>query len=104
MNAEVSAQPGLQARSLRVEGTFDRRAALELRELLEGLSDAEVELDFSRVREMQDLAVHILTRGLVRPSLRLRGLARRHERLFRYLGLLPPHPEGAAPGEEPPVA
>jgi hypothetical protein len=75
---------------LRLEGTFNGQAALVLRGELEQLGDQHVVIDFSRVNQFLDLAVPILTRGLNHPSLRLRGLAKHHERVFRYFGVFDP--------------
>lgn len=73
--------------TLHLEGIFDGRAALDLRESIEQLADHEVVIDFSRVRQFFDLAVPIFTRGLSHPSLQLRGLMQHPERVFRAFGL-----------------
>ncbi len=75
---------------LRVKGNFDRAAASELRDLLtpaEG--EAEVVLDFSLVRQFEDLGVAALARLLAETGARrigIRGLRQHQVRLFRYIG------------------
>lgn len=73
--------------TVHLEGTFDARAAAELRALLDQHRGETVVIDFSRVRQFMDLAVPILTRGLEHPGLRFRGLGQHHERVFRYFGI-----------------
>ncbi len=72
---------------LRLEGTFDSKSAAALREVIDGLAGHPVVLDFTRVALFQDLAVPILARGLTHLPVRLVGLSRHPERLFRYFGV-----------------
>ncbi len=77
--------------AVRLEGTFDTAAASFVRGRIAGLpADAEIVLDFARVRDLSDLGLAALANALVgrRPSsVRIRGLGRHHERLLRYLNL-----------------
>jgi len=73
--------------TLRLEGTLDGKTAEEVRASLSALSECEVVLDFTHLREFKDSAVGVLTRGLVERPVRLRGLATHHERMFRYFGV-----------------
>ncbi|MDQ3264309.1 MAG: STAS domain-containing protein [Myxococcota bacterium] len=72
---------------LRLEGTFDAKTAAQLRTHLEQLQKQEVVLDFSRVQKFVDSAVAVLTGGLDCSTLRLRGLDRHGEAMFRYFGV-----------------
>lgn len=74
--------------TLRLEGTLDWRTAAQLCHSLEALSPREVLLDFSHLREFQDTAVGVLTKDLpAYHKVQFRGLARHHERMFRYFGV-----------------
>jgi anti-anti-sigma regulatory factor len=74
--------------TLRLEGTLDgATASAVLEALLAESVGQEVVLDFSRVGDFRDLAVAVLSRGLERRKVRLRGLDVHHERMFRYFGL-----------------
>lgn len=85
------------ALSVRVEGTFDGEAALQLQQLLEELKASDVELDFSQTRQFLDLAVALLTRTLQKRNVRFRGLGVHQERMFRYFGVsTSPNPEPSA--------
>ena len=75
------------ALSVRVEGTFDGEAALQLQQLLEELKAGDVELDFSKTRQFLDLAVALLTRSLHKRRVTFRGLGEHQERMFRYFGV-----------------
>lgn len=82
--------------TLRLEGTLDGRTALQLSHSLEQLGPtAELELDFSRVRDFRDTAVAVLTRGLLGRQVQLRGLPTHQQKLFRYFGVA----TGPAAGE-----
>lgn len=75
------------ALSIRVEGTFDGAAALQLQHLINELQASSVELDFSQTRSFQDVAVALLTRTLQERAVTLRGLGQHQERMFRYFGV-----------------
>lgn len=89
---------------VRLGGTFDGAAAgrvcTRLRELP---AQAEVMLDFSRVREVQDLGLAALAAAIAgrTPPVALRGLGRHHERLLRYFGVDPAN--AARPSEARPA-
>src|SRR5690349_19520 len=74
-----------------LEGHFDASAAAALRRSLDAVAeeapDATVVLDFSRVTAFRDLAIAVLARGLRAQSLRVRGLASHHERVFGCFGI-----------------
>lgn len=72
--------------TLRLEGVLDGKTAQEVQTSLESLKDQEVVLDFTHLREFKDSAVGVLTRNLAH-SVKLRGLATHHERMFRYFGV-----------------
>ena len=91
-------EDGTDTVTLRLEGTFDGKAAELLRRSLQALGpNQDVVVDFSRVRSFVDLAVAVLTRDLshARGKLHLRGLAGHPERMFRYFGLTAPMPPPA---------
>ncbi len=74
---------------LRFNGDFDRASALDLRETISAL-DGSLLLDFSQVRDLDDLGLATLARLLTENRLwrfALRGLRRRQLRLLRYLGM-----------------
>jgi hypothetical protein len=73
--------------TLNLMGTFDGTSAQQLRASLEKIQGHPVVVDFSRVRGFADSAVAILTGDLDFSSVRLRGLARHHETMFRYFGI-----------------
>lgn len=76
--------------AISVEGTFDPMMASALRATLgRSPTPAPVVLDFSRAREVSDLAIAMLVHGLAadRIPVRLRGLSLHHARMLRYLGL-----------------
>ena len=68
-------------------GTFDARAAVRLRQMLENVDGACVVVDFSRVRFFVDVAVAVLSGGLKSRSVELRGLGRHQESVFRYFDI-----------------
>ncbi|WP_242394334.1 STAS domain-containing protein [Anaeromyxobacter oryzisoli] len=74
---------------LRLAGTFDRAAALELARRVEAERGRELILDFSLVREFADLGVATLAQGLAHTERRLvlRGLRQHQLRMFRYFGV-----------------
>lgn len=73
--------------TLRLEGTLDGAAALMLRQALEEVTAPAFAVDFSRVREFQDLAVAVLSPALQDRVVELRGLDTHHQRMFRYFGV-----------------
>jgi anti-anti-sigma regulatory factor len=89
-HAEASARP-TSAVAVQLEGAFDAAAAAIVRGRLAALPpDAEIVLDFGRVRDLSDLGLAALAHALAgrNPSrVRIRGLGRHHERLLRYLNL-----------------
>jgi hypothetical protein len=73
-----------------IEGAFHPMAAAALRTRIGTLrSAARLVIDFTRAREVSDLAIAVLAHGLVsdRVAVRLRGLSQHHERMLRYLGI-----------------
>jgi STAS domain len=80
---------------LRLEGTLDGRTVRAVTRTLEGLPHRPLTVDFSRVRTFVDLSVDALTRALRDRPVRLQGLGRHQQRMFRYFGL------GAEPREHP---
>ncbi len=76
---------------VRVSGVFDVFAAARLTALLvrgATTDGARVVIDFSRVREISDVALATLVdhQDEHQVRLRLRGLSQRHNRMLRYLG------------------
>jgi hypothetical protein len=69
-----------------VEGTFDVAAASALQQLVRG---EPAVIDFSRARDIHDVALAQLATGLAGAEVTLRGLPVHHERLLRYLGTAP---------------
>lgn len=74
---------------IRVDGTFDPQAALRLSGWLgEVPVGAEVVLDFSRARELQDLGLAAMAGPLAdHAPLQVLGLSHHQRRLLRYLGV-----------------
>lgn len=74
---------------IRVEGTFDRQAATRLSGWLGEIpASAPLVLDFSGVREVQDLGVAAMAGQLCgRGAVEVVGLGRHQQRLLRYLGV-----------------
>ena len=75
---------------IRVDGTFDGRAASRLAGWLVEVPPGEpLTVDFSGVRECEDLALAAVARGLAGRGERLAvgGLSRHQERLLRYFGV-----------------
>lgn len=74
--------------TFRLHGIFDARAAVRLRQLLEGEVDViKVVIDFSRVRQFVDVAVAVLSGGLKSRAVELRGLGRHQQSVFRYFDI-----------------
>ncbi len=72
----------------RVSGVFDSASAHELSERLAPRAGEDVILDFSLVREFDDLGIAALARGVAgRDRLSLRGLRQHQRRIFRYFGV-----------------
>ena len=74
---------------IRIDGTFDPQAALRLSGRLgEVPAGAELILDFSRARELQDRGLAAMAGPLAgRHPLHVLGLSQHQRRLLRYLGL-----------------
>lgn len=75
--------------TVRLEGSFDAAAAVDLRKVIEVLGSKKVVLDFSGVRTFVDLAIGVLSRELEGQEIKLEllGLPGHHARLFHYMGL-----------------
>jgi anti-anti-sigma regulatory factor len=84
--------------TLHLSGTFDGTTARELNGLLEGLDAREVVLDFTQVRAFADAAVAVASRSMTQRPVRLYGLDRHRERVFRYFGVEVPLPPERAYG------
>jgi anti-anti-sigma regulatory factor len=74
---------------IHIEGVFDGVTGLALRTRVAAGSARPTVLDFSRAREVSDLALVVLARTLAKEGIaaRLRGLSHHHERMLRYIGL-----------------
>jgi anti-anti-sigma regulatory factor len=76
---------------IRLDGVFDAVAAWRVRGQLQKLPcDAQVVLDFSKVRDFADLGVAVMASGLAEqsgPRVVLRGLRQHQHRMFRYFGI-----------------
>ncbi|WP_242392902.1 STAS domain-containing protein [Anaeromyxobacter oryzisoli] len=74
---------------IRIDGTFDRQAASRLNGWLgEVPRDAPVVLDFSRVRELQDLGLAAVAGALAGlGGVQVLGLGWHQQRLLRYFGV-----------------
>lgn len=73
---------------LRLSGTFDEDAARALKRVLAELDPrGEVEVDFSRVQDFQDVSVSVLSRALAQRPVHLRGLRTHQARMFEYFGI-----------------
>lgn len=75
------------ALKVRIEGTFDGPAALQLQQLIEELKAKNVELDFSQTRQFLDVAVALVQRAVADRNVRLFGVSEHQARLFRYFGI-----------------
>lgn len=73
--------------TFRLHGTFDARAAVHLRQMLEQVDGSPVVIDFSHIRQFIDVAVGVLSGGLKSRSVELRGLGRHQESVFRYFDI-----------------
>ncbi len=83
---------------LRFAGDFHRESALELRMQVAALKGALL-LDFSQVRDFDDLGVATLARVLCENQARhfaLRGLSHHQLRMFHYMGVEVEEGTGAA--------
>jgi hypothetical protein len=89
--------------TIRLAGTFDRSAALELRERLQ--RDRADEVDFSLVRDFTDLGVATLAHGLTGMDRLpfLRGLRHHQLRIFRYCGVDVESLWRTSPGDDAPI-
>jgi len=85
-NTDILREEHGGAVTFRLAGTFDARAAVRLRQMLEAV-DGRVVVDFSRVRTFVDVAVAVLSGGLKSRSVELRGLGRHQESVFRYFDI-----------------
>ena len=77
-------------RVIPVGGAFDAPRASALRSRLAEMSSGPgVVLDFSHARDVSDVALVVLLRGLgeLRARVWLWGLSQHHQRLLAYLGL-----------------
>ncbi|GEJ59307.1 STAS domain-containing protein [Anaeromyxobacter diazotrophicus] len=76
---------------VQVEGTFDAVAAREVRARLRALPpDAQVVVDFGRVREFLDVGVAFMAPWFLEAHAQpvaVRGLRQHQRRLFRYFGV-----------------
>ena len=83
-------QPGGEI-LIRVDGTFDAAAAWDVRGRLGAVpATSHVVIDFSKVREFEDLGVAVLASGLSKvdgPHVAVRGLRQHQHRMFRYFGV-----------------
>jgi hypothetical protein len=73
-----------------VDGTFDRAQASRLQGVFREAGEGEhVVVDFSHVREMHEVELAAVARGMTGTAARveLRGLARHQERVLRYMGV-----------------
>jgi len=77
---------------VRLSGTLDGRAARMVADTLGRLPPRPLVVDFSRVRTFVDLAIDGLTRALRGRTVRLTGLGRHQQRMFRYFGIPPTEP------------
>jgi hypothetical protein len=76
---------------IRVDGTFDAPAAWDVRGRLGAIpATSNVVIDFSQVREFNDLGLAVMAPGLVPgygPHVVVRGLRQHQHRMFRYFGV-----------------
>ena len=74
---------------IRIDGTFDAGAAMRLAGwLVEVPQDDALVLDFTRVRDFEDVGLASVADDLVaRARLVVKGLNRHQERMLRYLGV-----------------
>lgn len=83
-------QPGGEI-LIRVDGTFDAPAAWDVRGRLGAIpATTSVVIDFSQVREFNDLGVAVMASGLAPgqgPRVMVRGLRQHQHRMFRYFGV-----------------
>ncbi len=83
-------QPGGEI-LIRLDGTFDAPAAWDVRGRLGAIpTTSNVVVDFSKVREFDDLGVAVMASGLAPgqgPHVVVRGLRQHQHRMFRYFGV-----------------
>lgn len=74
---------------IRIDGTFDAGAAMRLAGwLVEVPQDDALVLDFTRVRDFEDVGLASVADDLIaRARLVVKGLNRHQERMLRYLGV-----------------
>lgn len=88
MTTEAIASPGNFL--VRLNGRFGPNEARELQQVLASApGSAHFTLDFTRVREYQDLAIGALADAMTScaATVNLRGLAMHQRRVLRYLGV-----------------
>jgi hypothetical protein len=88
---------------IRIDGTFDAKAASRLSGWLVELSPEDpLVVDFSRVRACEDFGLAAVAPGLAgRDRLVVRGLSRHQERMLKYFGVeLPRNGESFPPDVE----
>lgn len=93
----------MAALALQVKGTFDVGAAARLAEVLRAAPrDAELCVDFSRVRDFRDNTIEVLCRtlGEVGPRLSIEGLTQHQLRLLRYFAVPSPAASSAAAAQQ----
>jgi hypothetical protein len=87
---DESLQPGGEI-LIRVDGTFDAPAAWKVRGRIGAIpQSSNVVIDFSQVRDFDDLGVAVMASGLVGglwPHVVVRGLRQHQHRMFRYFGV-----------------
>lgn len=96
-------EPGQVKTEIRVEGVFDIGAARRLAAALDEAHYADVRIDLTGVREFHGFAVALLAEAVASRSAptSVRGLAERHLRVLRHLGLERVAAAGAAPDPAP---
>jgi hypothetical protein len=74
---------------IHIEGVFDPIAGTALGARLATGGAQPTVLDFSRARDVSDLALAVLAHGMAKDGIaaRFRGLSHHHERMLRYVGL-----------------
>jgi len=76
--------------TLRLEGTLNGEAAVELHRELDNLETNEVVIDFSHLRQFLDSAVPQVLEAIRSKPCQLQGLMRHQQRMFRYFGHMTP--------------
>jgi 2'-5' RNA ligase len=72
--------------TLRLEGTLNEAAAIDLHRELDRLNTHQVVIDFSHLRQFLDSAVPEVVEAIRSKDCQLQGLMRHHARMFRYFG------------------